>query len=84
MTTIAIDRFQAVLRPHLKYLDQGAELALDDDLKGLGLDSMAAVNLLFDLEDELGLTLPDELLVEQTFASGDSLLKAIESMADRR
>lgn len=82
MTTIAIDRFQAVLRPHLKYLDQGAELTLDDDLKGLGLDSMAAVNLLFDLEDELGLTLPDDLLVEQTFASGHALLEAITSTAD--
>jgi acyl carrier protein len=79
MTGIATDRFKDVLRPHLKYLDAGAELSLDDDLKSLGLDSMAAVNLLFDLEDELGVILPDELLVERTFATGVALLEAIES-----
>jgi acyl carrier protein len=79
MTAIATDRFKDVLRPHLKYLERDVELALDDDLKSLGLDSMAAVNLLFDLEDELGVIIPDELLVERTFATGLALLEAIES-----
>lgn len=72
------DRYEEVLRRHLKYLAEDAPLRPDADLKSLGLDSMAAVDLLFDLEDAFDVVLPDEHLVEQTFATPRALREAIE------
>lgn len=81
MPTITEDRFQEMLRRHLKYLDHGAELDLDAELKPLGLDSMASLDLLFDIEDTFDVTLPDEYLNDQTFATGRSLKEAVENVA---
>lgn len=78
MSTITPDRYEEVLRRHLKYLPDGAELGPDADLKSLGLDSMAAVNLLFDLEDTFDIVLPDEALVERTFATPAALQQTID------
>ena len=46
------DTFETVLRRHLTYLAADAPLDPDAALKDLGLDSMRAVDLVFDLEDE--------------------------------
>jgi acyl carrier protein len=81
MPTITEDRFQEMLRRHLKYLDADADLDLDAELKPLGLDSMASLDLLFDIEDTFEVSLPDEYLSEQTFATGRSLKDAVEKAA---
>lgn len=81
MPTITEDRFEEMLRRHLKYLGQGSELNLDSELKPLGLDSMASLDLLFDIEDTFDVTLPDEYLNDQTFATGRSLKDAVEKVA---
>ena len=65
--------FLALLRPHLRYLDADADLPADASLRDLGLDSMASVALMLDLEDHFGCTLPDRLLTPETFASPTSL-----------
>jgi len=70
-------QFEAVLRRHLTYLTPGTPLAPDDDLKGLGLDSMKSVDLVFDLEDELGVMLPDEAMTAATFQTPASLWAAL-------
>lgn len=74
--------FGAILRRHLKYLTGDAEIPFDGPLKDLGLDSMEAVELLFDLEDELGVVLPDSAMTAETFATARSLLAAVERAAD--
>lgn len=76
------DRFEAVLRRHLRHLPDGQELPEDASLRGFGLDSMQAVELLFDLEDELGLTLPDELMTGDTFATPGSLRDAVRAVQE--
>ena len=81
MPTIAEDRFERLLRAHLKYLDDDADLDPDAELKSLGLDSMASLDLLFDIEDTFEVVLPDEYLNEETFATGRSLKAAVESVA---
>lgn len=73
--------FETVLRRHLKHLPAGRELLPDDSLKKLGLDSMQAVELLFDLEDELGVTLPDDVMTGDTFATPRSLHDVIRETA---
>lgn len=75
MTDIPAD-FEALLRPHLPFA--GTEfLTADDRLSDLGLDSMALVAMMADLEDAYHLELPDEFLSEETFGSVGSLWRAV-------
>ena len=73
------EAFVAILRRHLRYLPPEDELAPDAPLRALGLDSMAAVALMLDLEDEFATVLPDERLTGETFATARSLWSAIAS-----
>ena len=75
------DAFVDILRRHLKYLEAGEEVDFDAELRPLGLDSMAALNLLFDLEDAFDVMLPDEYLVDRTFATANALYTAITTVA---
>jgi acyl carrier protein len=71
------ETFEAILRKRLKYLEPDAALPDDAALQELGLDSMQAVELLLDLEDELGIVLPDEAMTAETFATPGSLKAAV-------
>lgn len=76
------DTFETVLRRHLTYLAADAPLDPDAALKDLGLDSMRAVDLVFDLEDEMGVMLPDEAMNAATFATARSLRAALSEAGD--
>jgi acyl carrier protein len=82
MSDIADGDYEQILRRHLKYLPDGAELPADADLRSLGLDSMAAVDLLFDIEDTFDVVLPDEALAEQTFTTPTALHDALEQLGE--
>jgi acyl carrier protein len=69
--------FESVLRRHLSRLPAEAPLEPEAPLKDLGLDSMRAVELVFDLEDELDVLLPDEAMTADTFATAASLWAAL-------
>lgn len=69
--------FIQVLLPHLKYLEPGEALDPDRPLRDLGLDSMQAVQLLFDIEDHFDRTIDDDDLNEETFATARSLWTVI-------
>jgi acyl carrier protein len=80
MNHMALDpAFEGALRRRLTYLPADEELPSDASLKSLGLDSMQAVELIFDLEDELGVALPDEAMTAQTFATAASLWAAVDA-----
>ncbi|WP_053736531.1 acyl carrier protein [Nocardia sp. NRRL S-836] len=71
--------FPAVLRPFLKYA--GARtITPESSLRDLGLDSMRAIELLFAIEDNYRVSLPDELLTDATFATAGSLWAAVDSL----
>jgi len=70
--TIA-QKLEAVLRPHLRFLGPDAPLPPTEPLGTLGLDSMAAINLLLDLETAFGMQIPDDLLSAETFETFASL-----------
>jgi acyl carrier protein len=81
MTTPAIDnRFEALLRRRLRNLPAGTALDAEAPLKDLGLDSMDAVELVFDIEDEMGVELPDDAMTAETFATAHSLYTAVEQL----
>lgn len=74
------EKLIAVALPHLKFLEEGASLGLNDSLAETGLDSMASINLLLDIEDELDLSIPDELIEEDSFESVAKLCALVESV----
>ena len=74
-------KIEAIVRPHLKFLESDAPLAADTNLGQAGLDSMASINLILDLEDELDISIPDDLLTENTFATIANIRELIESCA---
>ncbi|GIJ21046.1 phosphopantetheine-binding protein [Micromonospora lutea] len=65
--------FEQTLREHLPDLDEGVELADDDALFDLGLDSFGTVDLMVTLEGRLGVSIPDDKLTAETFATVGSL-----------
>ncbi len=75
------EQFTQVLTPHLKFLGS-RPITADSDLVELGLDSMQAINVLFDLEDAFGVSLPDDELNERTFATAGSLWGAVQRAAE--
>ena len=73
-------RFVATVAPHLKFLGDQS-LTPQSRLPDLGLDSMQAIDLLFDLEDRFGVALPDDELNDKTFATAGDLWDAIDRVA---
>lgn len=61
--------FERLLREKLPLLAADEPVVLDADLVGLGLDSMAMVELLTELEQAYHVRFPDESLTVATFRS---------------
>lgn len=56
----------------------------DKDLKELGLDSLASIELLLEIEEAYDIVFPDELLTEDTFSSGGNLWGIITDLKRER
>lgn len=63
------ESFIAILRKHLPLLDDGTPLTAETSLSDLGLDSMATVRLLVELEEAHDIEFPDEDLVMANFVT---------------
>ena len=57
-TTTTLDRLRAILVRDYKLAPEA--LAADAPLEGLGIDSLGVAELLFNVEDEFGVTLPSD------------------------
>jgi acyl carrier protein len=77
------ETFERLVRSQLSGKPAGP-LRADDDLTLRGLDSMRTVALLVELEQEFGITFPDEWLVPATFATPDALWSAVCRLAPGR
>jgi acyl carrier protein len=71
-------RLISLLRPFLRLLPAEADLPMDAELGKLGLDSMQSIELLMALEQEFGVTIPDEKITVETFATPANLLALIQ------
>jgi acyl carrier protein len=71
------DRLIALLRPFLRLLPADAGLPMDADLGKLGLDSLQSIELLMALEQEFGVTIPDEKITVDAFATPANVLALV-------
>lgn len=83
MNDRVIGRLREVLGRHLKLLEGRAEVPLDVKLVDLGLDSVAAINLLLDLEQTFEVSFPGSMLNAETFKTASSLGSALETLIER-
>jgi acyl carrier protein len=75
------ERLFAILRPRLRFMPPDHALKPEDSLGALGLDSMASIDVLMDIEAELGVIIPDEAITVDTFATAGGLLEALQKAA---
>jgi acyl carrier protein len=70
--------FEAILQRQLPLSEAG--LPLDVPLADLGLDSLGTVRLVMAIEDGLRISIPDDLLIPETFATANTLWKVISGL----
>ncbi|GIJ80004.1 acyl carrier protein [Micromonospora phaseoli] len=73
------NEFTEMLRPFLKFAGNG-EISEESRLRDLGLDSMREIELLFAIEDTFGVAVPDDKLVDSTFATAGGLWDVVEEL----
>ena len=74
------EAFLGLLNGHLRQIGEVNTLTMESNLYELGLDSMAAVNLLLELEEIYGVMFPDAFLSDATFETPMALKAAIVSL----
>ena len=74
------ETFLGILHNYLRQTGDGHPLTMESNLYELGLDSMAAVNLLLELEETYSVIFPDAFLTESTFETPLALKSAIVSL----
>ena len=77
MDRAEIERVVLALIHEQKTIDDDA-LALDTELSSVGIDSLDALNILFEIEDHFDLTIPDE--VSRSLRDADQIVAAIQSL----
>ncbi|MDX3225229.1 phosphopantetheine-binding protein [Streptomyces sp. ME19-01-6] len=80
MTAPWNESFEAILRSLLRGLSDDAPLQPEQNLAAVGLDSMASVELLLELEKTFAIEVPDELLQPATFATAGALWQAVSGL----
>lgn len=78
---LPLEDIEAVVRPHLRLLAPNDPLAPDQSLGEAGLDSMASIELMLDLEEKFGLAIRDDLITETSFSSLVEIRKLLEESA---
>lgn len=72
----------AALRQNLKSAPEEEPFPFDRNIADFGLDSLAAISLLIDLERSFGVVFPAALLTEETFRTAGTLEKAIRMLTE--
>ncbi|MGW0856644.1 acyl carrier protein [Streptomyces sp. NPDC002690] len=77
------DDFEKTVRPFLPYLPDDEPLEADAELRDLGLDSLATVELLSVLEDRFQVRFRDDALSLENFRTPAVLLKTLSSALEQ-
>jgi acyl carrier protein len=71
---------ERIVRPFLRFLPAGDPLPPDASLGEAGLDSMASIDLIIQLEDELGISIPDDQLTENSLSTLAEIRKLVTGL----
>jgi acyl carrier protein len=74
------EKFEQILRRHLRLVAAGEPIAPDDSLVSLGLDSIGTISLLLDIEEEFGISLPTTLVTPEPFRTRAALERAVAAL----
>jgi acyl carrier protein len=74
------DSFEDLLRSFLTSLDDNRALTADLTLAEHGLDSLATISLLIEIEEKFGIEIPDEQLTNGSFSTAGRLWSVIRSL----
>ncbi|MEV6771974.1 phosphopantetheine-binding protein [Nocardia sp. NPDC051030] len=77
------NKFDALLRKYLPFLTADNQLQATSELRDLGLDSLSTVDLLADLEDAYEVQFRDDMLELSTFATPETIWRALSSVGAR-
>lgn len=55
-------------------------IAMDESLSDLGLDSFKIIYMLLDIEETFSIQIPDTMLSPELFESAETLYKAVENL----
>ena len=77
----AIATLKEFIVEHIESLDSVGQVEDESLLADLGLDSMSALNLLLDIEEEFEVEFPQEYLTAEVFNTTMSLHAAITSLS---
>jgi acyl carrier protein len=72
-------RIERILRDDLG-IPESVRFDFAEPLETYHMESLAAVNIVFDIENEFGIVFPLETIVQSSFATGNSLLKTVEQL----
>lgn len=76
------EKFEQVLRRHLRLVAADEPIPPDATLVSAGLDSIGTINLLLDIEDSFGVSLPGALLTPETFRTRATLERVVATLAE--
>lgn len=66
-----------VLRNQLNEVYRDTPIPLNEDLAGMGLDSLRSVSLLLELENSFGFVFPDELMTAENFRTARNVIDVV-------
>ena len=79
MTTAVFDRLQAILAK--KYSLEAERITPDATLESLGLDSLDLIELLFEVEDEFNIRIPQESAAASRGGTVKDIVDSIEKLS---
>lgn len=79
-TWVADEEFEILLRDFLPLLEPTQNLDADLRLADWGLDSLATVQVMLEIEDRYSISFPDEEVSADTFLTPQSLWNAISRL----
>lgn len=76
-----LEQLKRLIAEHLKAPRSIEQITDHAELATLGLDSMSALNLLFDIEEKFSVEFPEEFLTAEVFRTPTTLVSAIRQLS---
>jgi acyl carrier protein len=76
------EKFEHILRRHLRLVAADEPIPLEASLVSKGLDSIGTINLLLDIEETFSISLPGALLTPETFQTRASLENVVATLVE--